>query len=86
MRSYIFTEHAKKDFAKLDRSIQIQCIKKLNYFCSSKDPFQYARRLINENLWTYRFRIGDYRIIFDVDEDGKLIIIALIGHRRDIYR
>lgn len=86
MRTYFFTENAKKDFAKLDINIKKQVIKKMDYYCSNKDPFQYARKLINENLWTWRFRVGDYRIICDVDEEWKIIIIALIWHRKNIYK
>lgn len=35
-------------------------------------------------LGTYRYRIGDYRVIFDMD--GKKVVILRIGHRREVYR
>ncbi|ACK42565.1 hypothetical protein Dtur_1287 [Dictyoglomus turgidum DSM 6724] len=31
------------------------------------DPLKYARKLISQKIGTYRFRIGDYRVIFDKD-------------------
>jgi len=34
----------------------------------------------------YRIRQGDYRIVYSVDDQGLLIDIVKIGHRRDIYR
>lgn len=34
----------------------------------------------------YRFRQGDYRIIYSVDDGKKSIIITKIGHRREVYR
>lgn len=37
-----------------------------------------------ENL--YRFRVGDYRIIYEIHDDKLIIIIIKIGHRREIYR
>jgi mRNA interferase RelE/StbE len=40
--------------------------------------------LISHKIGTYRFRIGDYRAIFDID--GENIVILRIGHRRDIYK
>jgi mRNA interferase RelE/StbE len=43
-----------------------------------------ARKLISHRIGAYRFRIGDYRIIFDID--GENIVILRIGHRRDIYK
>jgi len=40
--------------------------------------------LINPEFGTYRFRIGDYRVIFDIEDDQ--IIVLRIGHRREVYR
>jgi mRNA interferase RelE/StbE len=36
------------------------------------------------DLGSYRFRIGDYRVIFDVE--GANLIVLRVGHRREIYR
>ena len=49
----------------------------------AKEPFKYARKLIHPKIGTYRFRIGDYRIILDIDDDN--IVILRIGHRKSIY-
>ena len=49
------------------------------------DPFQHARKLVNEKgpgLW--RFRVGDYRIRFDIE--GPRLIFYRVRHRREIYR
>ncbi|MBC8254135.1 MAG: type II toxin-antitoxin system RelE/ParE family toxin [Ardenticatenia bacterium] len=40
--------------------------------------------MTDSKLGTYRFRVGDYRVIFDVEDDK--VIILRVGHRRDIYR
>ena len=34
----------------------------------------------------YRLRVGDYRILYTIDEGVLLIVVVLIGHRRDVYR
>jgi mRNA interferase RelE/StbE len=34
----------------------------------------------------HRIRVGDYRIIYDIQEDILLILVLKIGHRKDIYR
>ncbi len=34
----------------------------------------------------YRLRVGDYRIVYAVDDAEDLVLIARIAHRRDIYR
>ncbi len=48
------------------------------------EPLKYARKLTNPKIGTYRFRIGEYRVIYDID-DNKIVILR-IGHRKSIYR
>jgi mRNA interferase RelE/StbE len=40
--------------------------------------------MVDLSLGTYRFRIGDYRIIFDIEDEE--IVILRVGHRKEIYR
>lgn len=42
-----------------------------------------ARRLRGRPAW--RVRVGDYRIIYTVDEDVLLVVVVALGHRRDVY-
>jgi mRNA interferase RelE/StbE len=41
-------------------------------------------KLTNREGW--RIRIGDYRVIYDIDDKQRIITVLAIGHRRDIYR
>ena len=34
----------------------------------------------------YRIRVGDYRIIYDIDDDVVTVTVTRVGHRRDVYR
>jgi len=34
----------------------------------------------------WRIRVGDYRVIYDIDDEQKIVTIVHIGHRRDVYR
>ena len=34
----------------------------------------------------YRIRIGDYRIVYAIDDQERLVVVARIAHRRDVYR
>jgi mRNA interferase RelE/StbE len=49
-----------------------------------KRSFKYSETLRDAKLGTYRFRIGDYRVIFDIE--GTDIVVLRVGHRKDIYR
>ncbi len=81
---YYFKYRALKQIQKLPRDIQIRIIKKLDFYCSQDDPMEFAEPLVRSELGDYRFRVGDYRVIFDCEKDG--IVVLLIGHRRDIYK
>jgi mRNA interferase RelE/StbE len=51
----------------------------------SADPRPHgAVKLAGRN--DYRIRVGDYRIIYAVDDDECLVLLARIAHRRDVYR
>lgn len=81
--NYRFRPSADKQFAKLDSDIQSMIVRKLDYFLSSPSPLAFAKRLKHFHAGQYRFRVGDYRIIFDVEDDT--IVVLALGHRRDIY-
>jgi len=46
-------------------------------------PKETGQRLKYSPFW--RLRIGDYRAIYEVDEEKKTVIILFIGHRREVY-
>jgi len=80
-----FKPSALKDLKKLPINIQKRIAKKLDYIINQNEPLDYAVPLIgNRFAGDYRFRIGDYRVVFDLVKN-KLIII-LIEHRREVYR
>jgi mRNA interferase RelE/StbE len=47
-------------------------------------PYAYLRKMVDCNLGTYRYRIGEYRVIVDIV--GLDIVVLRVGHRRNIYR
>lgn len=34
----------------------------------------------------FRIRVGDYRIVYAIDDDDRIVLIARIAHRREVYR
>jgi len=80
----IFSERAKKEWNRLERSIQNQLRKKIGFYLQSGQPLKFAEKLQDRSLGEYRFRIGDYRIIFDIE--GSAIFVLRVGQRKDIYR
>lgn len=84
MYKYEFTSRALKILDKLPQEIQKHIIKKLDYFLSSPNPLDFASHLKDTDLGSYRFRIGDYRVIFDIKDE--IIIILTLGNRKEIYK
>lgn len=84
MYQYSVAPQAFQNLKKLPPEVQKRILAKLEYFISTPNPLFFAEYLKNHKIGQYRFRIGDYRVIFDVE--GDLIIILDLGHRRDIYK
>jgi len=78
----LYTKTAAKDIGKLDRVVKNKIQKKIEAF--SKKPLYYSKRLTNSKMGTYRFRAGNYRIVFDMDKNT--VVILRVGHRREIYK
>lgn len=83
---YYFKPTALRDLRKLPKIIQIRIIQKLDFYCGANNPLVFAEAIKDKTLGEFRFRVGDYRIIFDCDHKNGMIIILAIGHRRDVYR
>ena len=78
----VYTQRAVKDIQRLEKRIKERIGKTLLQF--EADPLAHAKALTNHSMGTYRFRIGNYRVIFDLE--GADIVVLRVGHRREIYR
>ena len=77
----VYTKSAARTIKKLDAVAKKKLRLKIEQYL--KNPLKYATKLINPALGSYRWRIGNYRVIFDID--GNKIVVLKIGHRKDIY-
>ena len=82
----LFTEKAKKQMKKIDRhtnALIIGWIEKNLADC--ENPRMHGKGLKSNRSGQWRYRIGDYRLICEIQDD-KLVILALsVGHRREVY-
>ena len=77
-----FTKRAKEDLDDLPKETAIRILGKLNFYAKQKKPLLFARALIG-GMGEYRYRVGKYRIVFDVHADT--VFILRIGKRDEIY-
>ncbi|HEC97836.1 MAG TPA: type II toxin-antitoxin system RelE/ParE family toxin [Nitrospirae bacterium] len=73
----VYTRRAEKDIKKLDPTVKTSIGTSLLKL--QDNPVQYSEKLTDPRIGTYRFRIGDYRVIFDIE--GKDIVVLRVGHR-----
>ncbi len=50
------------------------------------DPRPRQSHKLSESESSYRLRVGDYRVLYQVDDEAKLVTIFKVGHRREVYR
>ncbi|MEK7282023.1 MAG: type II toxin-antitoxin system RelE/ParE family toxin [Chloroflexota bacterium] len=78
----VYTSRAVRDIKGIDSQSRERIKETLERY--SESPANYAKKMVDPALGTYRFRIGEYRVIFDIEDND--IVILRVGHRRDIYR
>ncbi|HEY2122972.1 MAG TPA: type II toxin-antitoxin system RelE/ParE family toxin [Chthoniobacterales bacterium] len=74
----------KREFRKLERGVQKRVINALASLAD--EPRPHGVEKLKENPKFYRIPVGDYRIVYSVDDKKSVIIVCLVRHRRDAYR
>ena len=81
MYKLIFEKKALQELNKLEKQIKERIWNKLQE--CKENPFRFLKPLIQ--IKGFKLRIGDYRIIIDVQEEIKILNVLKIGHRKNIY-
>jgi mRNA interferase RelE/StbE len=79
-----FKQSAEQDVRRIDRKLIPNILTKIEALADS--PFSRQSLRLSGAETTYRLRIGDYRVIYNVDTSTKTIIVHYIRHRREVYR
>lgn len=84
MYEIVVTPHAVRDLKKLPREV----LKRIDrVLLELGEPHTFGiKRLKDHRIADWRIRAGDYRVLFDIDEVRKTVVILRVGHRKDIYR
>ncbi len=78
-------DRAKGNLRDLPKEVQSRIGKKLDYFLKTPNPLRYAEHLTDKEYGEYRFRIGDYRVRFDIEQSGNetILTVLTIRHRNE---
>lgn len=80
------TKAADKALRKLDRPTAGRVLDELEEIAKLDDPRSRGKALTGNLAGLWRYRVGDYRVVCDI-EDGVLVILVVdVAHRREVYR
>jgi len=88
MYEVIYSAKAREDLHEMEKSIAQRIIRKIFFYSQQKDILSFAKPLHLIAEKKYRFRVGDYRIIFSLrarSQEIQILMILRIKHRKDIY-
>ena len=84
MHTLQITNPAEKDLRKLPRPILERLHAKILTLRENPRPPGAIR--LSGNLEGWRVRVGDYRILYQIDDDAQLVTVVRVRHRREVYR
>jgi mRNA interferase RelE/StbE len=74
---------ADKQLRALPRSVQLRVVRALDDLADEPRPQGVKKLAGKDDL--YRIRVGDYRIIYQIQDERLVVLVVRIGHRREIY-
>ena len=75
---------AEKDLRRLSPDIVARVAAHINRLITNPFPSQVVK--LKEPGSLYRIRVGDYRVVYEVDAKASLIVVHYVRHRREVYR
>jgi mRNA interferase RelE/StbE len=79
-----FKPLALRQLEKLPRDVQKKLAAKIELL--RDDPFPAGCKKMAAIYDTWRVRVGDYRVVYQVHQKVLLVLVLAVGHRKDVYR
>ena len=79
----VYTRSAEKEILKLNKPLGQRIFQKIELL--QNNPFGQGSEKL-EGGKGYRLRIGDYRVIYTVDKENKIVNVTRVRHRKEVYR
>jgi mRNA interferase RelE/StbE len=79
-----FSRSARKELQKLEENLLHKIFSKIQMLGDNPKPSGCRKLQSYENLW--RIRIGDYRVLYSIEENEKIIDIVAVRHRKEAYK
>lgn len=81
-----FDDAARKELRKLDRQAQQEILRYLRErIATNDDPRRFGKALSRELAGLWRYRVQNYRLICNIENQTLTVLVLRVGHRKDIY-
>jgi mRNA interferase RelE/StbE len=77
------TSAAAKQVRKLDAPARARVLRALAGLADEPRPSGVKKLVGTDNAW--RIRVGDYRVIYEIDDGSVVVVVFRVAHRRDVY-
>jgi len=81
----ILMPEAQADIKRLDPAVQMRILDKLDWMGENARLLRHQALQGQEWSGCFKYRIGNYRIIYQVDWSAERLLVLKVGHRRDVY-
>lgn len=81
----VFTPKAREDLSGLDKAIAQRILDKIKWFSQNADIMRH-KALTGRFADMFRFRVGDWRILYTVDHPSQELTVRFIRHRSEVYK
>lgn len=81
----LYTRSAKRELDKLPRDAAARITEAVVHLKEDPRPIG-SLKLKGSSVGDYRLRVGDYRVVYDVDDETRSVIVVRVQHRREVYR
>ena len=80
----VFARSARKELQALSHTIAARILKKVELLALNPRPSGCKKLRGHSNLW--RIRVGEYRVIYSIDDDNRAVDVSVVRHRNEAYR
>ncbi len=82
-----FSKTAAKQIKKLDKTVQARVFSFLHKnLDNTKNPRSLGKALKGEKKELWRYRVGDYRLICNINDGSVTVLVLAVSHRKNVYR
>lgn len=81
----IVTPEAQRDLLRLDPAVQTRLLNRIDWMGENAGLLRHQAMKGDEWRGCFKYRVGDYRIIYQLDQSVQKMIVLKVGHRREVY-